>query len=118
MIQAPEGFVELLLSRSPDFNESPPRVEPQFHWFKRQTGILNFLDQLPEERRFVLRGETLLQEPEKKALRDLQWLGLEWSESACALMLHPDEPPFASMGPLGAPGGTIPASSARHSSDA
>ena len=108
MLQAPEGFMELLIGRSLDFNENPPRVEPQFQWFKTQTGILNFLNQLPEERRFVLRGETLLQEPEKKLCEICHWLGLEWSESACARMLRPEESPFASMGPLGAPRGNNP----------
>lgn len=108
MIQAPQGFMQLLVSRSLDFNENPPRVEPQFQWFKTQTGILNFLDQLPEDRRFVLRGESLLQEPEKKLCEICQWLGLEWSENACARMLRPDESPFASMGPLGAPWGNNP----------
>ena len=108
MLQAPEGFMELLIERSLDFNENPPRVEPQFQWFKTQTGILNFLNQLPEERRFVLRGETLLQEPEKKLCEICHWLGLEWSESACARMLRPEESPFASMGPLGAPRGNNP----------
>jgi Sulfotransferase family len=108
MIKAPQGFMQLLSSRSLDFNENPPRVEPQFQWFKTQTGILTFLDQLPEHRRFVLRGETLLQEPEKKLCEICRWLGLEWSEGACARMLRPEESPFASMGPLGAPWGNNP----------
>jgi hypothetical protein len=108
MIQAPQGFMQLLTSRSLDFNETPPRVEPQFQWFKTQTTILNFLHQLREERRFILRGETLLQEPEKKLCEICQWLGLEWSASAGTRMLHPEESPFADMGPLGAPWGNNP----------
>jgi Sulfotransferase family len=108
MIRAPEGLMELLVRRSVDFNENPPRIEPQFQWFKTQTSILNFLDQLPEERRFILRGETLLQEPEKKLCEICQRLGLEWSESACARMLRPEDSPFACMGPQGAPWGNNP----------
>lgn len=108
MIQSPQGFMQLLVSRSLDFNENPPRVEPQFQWFKTQVAILNFLRQLPENRRFILRGESLLQEPERKLHEICQWLGLEWSESASARMLHPEESPFARMGPVGATWGNNP----------
>ena len=34
MIQSPQGFMQLLVSRSLDFNENPPRVEPQFQWLQ------------------------------------------------------------------------------------
>lgn len=108
MIQAPEGLMELLVRRSLDFNENPPRIEPQFQWFKTQIGILTFLDALPQDRRFVLRGESLLQEPEEKLREICQWLGLEWSEDTCARMLRPEESPFASVGPLSAPWGNNP----------
>ena len=108
MIQAPEGFMELLVRRSLDFDGDPPRVEPQFQWVKTQTGILNFLNRLPDNRHFVLRGESLLQEPERKLREICHWLGLKWSESACSRMLHPEDSPFASMGPLNAPWGNNP----------
>ena len=93
----------------------PPRVEPQFQWVKTQTGILNFLHQLPDNRHFVLRGESLLQEPERKLREICHWLGLKWSENACSRMLHPEDSPFSRMGPLARLGGTIPGSSARRS---
>jgi hypothetical protein len=108
MIQAPQGFMQLLASRSLDFSQDPPRVEPQFQWYKTQTSILDFLRHLPPERQFTLRGEDLLLEPEKHLEKICRWLGLEWNEDACARMLRPEDSPFAAQGPLGAPWGNNP----------
>ena len=108
MIQAPQGFMQLLVSRSLDFAVTPPRVEPQFQWFKTQTSILNFLGTIPAERQFTLRGEDLLLEPEMYLEKICRWLGLQWTVDALNRMLHPEESPFAAMGPIGAPWGNNP----------
>lgn len=108
MIQAPQGFMQLLASRSLDFGQDPPRVEPQFQWYKTQTGILEFFGDLPEERKFILRGEDLLLDPETHLEKICLWAGLPWSQEACERMLRPEESPFAAQGPVGAPWGNNP----------
>jgi hypothetical protein len=108
MIQAPQGFMQLVVSRSLDFGQTPPRVEPQYQWYQTQAGILGFMDHLPAERKFTLRGEDLLLEPEIYLEKICQWLGLEWSEEACASMLRPEDSPYAAQGPIGAPWGNNP----------
>jgi len=108
MIQAPQGFMQLLASRSLDFGQNPPRVEPQYQWYKTQTSILNFFEHLPPERQFTLRGEDLLLEPEIYLEKICHWLGIEWSEEACACMLRPEDSPYAAQGPIGAPWGNNP----------
>ncbi len=108
MINAPQGFMQLLASRSLDFNVNPPRVEPQFQWHKTQTGILSFFERIDSARTYVLRGEDLLLQPEAVLDKICAWLGLEWSEEACHCMLHPEDSPFAAMGPIGAPWGNNP----------
>lgn len=108
MILAPQGFMQLLVSRSLDFGQNPPRVEPQFQWYQTQTSILGFLEHLPPERQFTLRGEDLLLQPEVYLEKICLWLGLEWSEEACACMLRPEDSPYAVEGPIGAPWGNNP----------
>lgn len=108
MIQAPQGFMQLLVGRSLDFAQNPPRVEPQYQWYQTQTGILQFFEHLPPERRFTLKGENLLLEPEVYLEQICHWLGLEWSEEACNCMLRTEDSPFAIEGPIGAPWGNNP----------
>jgi len=108
MVQAPQGFMQLLVTRSLDFSVDPPRIEPQHEWYKTQVRILEFLENIPDERRFYLRGESLLQEPEARLQEICQWMGLDWSEDACNRMLHPEDSPYAQMGPIGAQWGNNP----------
>jgi len=108
MISAPQGFMQLLAAQSLDYSRRPPRVEPQVQWMRTQQLILDFLDTLPEDQHRQLVGEDLLREPEA-VLEDLcDWLGLSWSAQALESMLHPEDSPFAAMGPIGAQWGNNP----------
>lgn len=108
MIQAPQGFMQLLASRSLDFSSSPPRVEPQHEWMNVQRLIIDFLATIPDERKHVLRGEVLTRFPETTLESLCNWLGMDWSPTICEAMLHPEESPYACVGPFGAQWGNNP----------
>jgi len=108
MLRAQQGFTELLANRSLDFSFNPPRVEPQYEWYKTQTRILHFLKQIPEKRKCVLRGEEFTGEPEKNLKAICGWLGLEWSAEIGSQMMHPENSPYACVGPFGAHSGNNP----------
>jgi len=108
MIQAPQGFMQLVASRSLDARFYPPRIEPQVQWLRTQRLILDFLKKIPEERQFRLVGESLLREPEPVLTGLCTWLGLPCDEAALTEMLHPENSPYAAMGPIGAQWGNNP----------
>ncbi|NEN93837.1 MAG: sulfotransferase [Okeania sp. SIO3H1] len=108
MMRAPQGIAELLLNHALDFQSNPPSLDPQVEWFQTQTRILTFLENIPEQRKFSLMGETLLQSPEPVLHSICEWLELPWSEAISEALLHPERSPYACMGPYGAPWGNNP----------
>jgi hypothetical protein len=108
MMRAVEGVAELLVARSLDYSTRPPSIDPQYEWHRTQGRILTFLKAIPEQRQFHLRGEDLLLEPRGQLEKICAWLGLEWSEAALERMMHPEDSPYACMGPYGAQWGNNP----------
>jgi Sulfotransferase family len=85
-----------------DYSTDPPTPDPQKMWLALHTNILAFLDGVPEEQQYTLRGEDLMAKPEDH-LRDIaDWLGLRTDDDAVEEMLHPENSPFASFGPVNA----------------
>lgn len=108
MLRAQQGFTELLGNRSLDFSFQPPRLEPQYEWYKTQIRILEFLQGIPDKRKHVLRGELLMSEPMQQLAALCSWLDLEWSSEIGEEMLHPERSPYACTGPFGANSGNNP----------
>lgn len=89
-------------SRSWDFSVDPPLADPQVSWLRVQRNITDFLGHLPSAQWRRIRGEDWLNDPQA-ILTDLcQWLGIDDGPLALAAMLHPENSPFASLGPCGA----------------
>jgi hypothetical protein len=94
--------VMAVLSNSIDYSTDPPTVDPQISWQEVQETILAYLENIPEDRKLCLRGEAVLSDPEPYLRRICRWLGMADDDRAVTAMLHPEDSPFACLGPLGA----------------
>lgn len=88
--------------RAYDYSMYPPVIDPQFKWLQVQKRIREFLKNIPENQKLVLRGEDLLSDPEIYFAKIADWLGMEWDDEAFEAITHPQDSPFAGLGPAGA----------------
>jgi glyoxylase-like metal-dependent hydrolase (beta-lactamase superfamily II) len=79
-----------------------PTPDPQHAWHALNLNICKFLESVPESQKHTVRGEDLLSEPERAFLPILEWLNLRADARALERMKHPEESPYASLGPRGA----------------
>lgn len=91
-----------MLANSIDYSTETPTVDPQISWCNIQKNIINFLGKIPEDRKLQMQGEKVLNEREDSLRKIAQWLGIAYDEDAIEAMLHPEDSPYASLGPLGA----------------
>ena len=77
-------------------------MDPQGGWYVLNMNALTFLKSIPYDQWITVRGEDLLDEPEKSLKRIARWLGLRADEEAVDHMKHPERSPFACFGPTGA----------------
>jgi hypothetical protein len=108
VMKAPQAVATLVASDSIDYSTNPPTIDPQYAWYRRQVKILEFLKTIPAERQMFLRGEDLCNDPPYYLEKLCHWLNLSWNESIYQMMLHPEDSPYACMGPFGAPWGNNP----------
>lgn len=85
-----------------------PIFDPQVHWYDCHERIAAFLQTVPAERKILLRGEDLLEDPAPNLQRICAWAGLDATPAAIDAMLHPEHSPFACRGPDSAPWGADP----------
>ncbi|TCP25356.1 putative pyrroloquinoline-quinone binding quinoprotein [Rhodovulum adriaticum] len=91
-----------------DDRQVPPVFDAQFYWLRSHRRILDFLATIPPERQLRVRGEDVLSDP-GQALADIcARIGLDSGAQAVERMLHPEESPFACLGPANAPHGNDP----------
>jgi hypothetical protein len=69
---------------------------------------LDFLDGVPTTQKLHLRGEDLLAAPDVVLPKVCRWLGLDDGAATIGAMLHPENSPFACLGPFGAHLGNDP----------
>ncbi len=80
-------------------------------WFQTHERILEFCGGLPDDRHLRIRAEDALNDPDRETSRIAAWLGVSASSEALEAMKHPEDSPFARLGPpgSGATGGNDPA---------
>ena len=83
-------------------------IEPQIAWHDINVNILNFLDMVPKEQQIRLRGEELMEHPQKHLKFISRWLGIRDDDDAIEEMMHPERSPFACFGPVTALYGNDP----------
>ena len=84
-------------------------VDPQVVWHTQHSTILAFLETVPESQQLRIRGEDVLASPDQHLARIANWIGLRTSPDAIQQMKHPEQSPFANIGPTNAPLGGDPA---------
>jgi hypothetical protein len=91
-----------ILANSIDYSTDPPTIDPQISWLSMQQNIRNFLADIPAERKMQLHGEYVLNNREEALKKICRWTGLADDDLAIEAMLHPEDSPYACLGPLGA----------------
>jgi Sulfotransferase family len=90
------------LANSIDYSTDPPTIDPQIVWYDMQRHIMEFLGELPAENHLRLRGEDVLSAPQEQLGHVCRWLGISADPGAIEAMLHPEDSPYAHLGPVGA----------------
>jgi len=83
-------------------------LTPETMWFEPHMRIVEFLEDVPEERQLRLRGEDVLADPGQYLPPIAEWLGISTSADAIEAMQHPEASPFACYGPPNARFGNDP----------
>ena len=83
-------------------------ADPQMRWFRSNAAILNFLDRVPQQNRILVRGEDLLRDADPVLQELASWLGVRQDPEAIERMKHPENSPFACIGPSNARFGNDP----------
>lgn len=91
-----------LFSDSVDYEGETAIIDPQISWFDVQVNIMEFLADVPESDWLRMRGEDLLNEPERHLAEICRWLGIGDDAAALEAMMHPECSPYAHLGPVGA----------------
>jgi Sulfotransferase family len=109
------GAVSASVERTRVFDASQRRAGPeisprdQLQWLNSQRLISESLNHVAPEKRVVVRMESLLADPGTELSDLCARLDLPNDEATVAEMLHPENSPFASLGPVGANLGDDPA---------
>ena len=91
-----------ILANSIDYSTETPTIDPQISWFNMQKNIMDFLQRIPTERKMQMHGEIVLNEREDSLRMISAWLGMAYDTDSVEAMLHPEDSPYACLGPLGA----------------
>lgn len=83
-------------------------LDPEWVWLNAHSNIAAFARKLPEGQLIRLRGEDLLADPDCYLPQICEWLGLRDDDEAITAMRHPENSPFACLGPTNAQYGGDP----------
>jgi hypothetical protein len=97
-----------VIAHSIDYSEETAVLDPQLAWHDINANILDFLDSVQEEKQMRICGENIMQEPQAQLKKICQWLGLRDDDAAVEAMLHPENSPYACIGPVNAMYGNDP----------
>jgi hypothetical protein len=82
--------------------------DPESLWSEVEARIADFLADIPAARQVRVQAEAFLAQPDREVAALAAALRLPADAAAVAAMLHPEESPFALMGPVGANFGDDP----------
>jgi hypothetical protein len=100
---APTNWLLQVAAYRPDGRERNDSAhDPQHWWYARNVTIENFLRTIPADRQLRVRGEDVLQDPETHLRTIASWLGIRTDDAAVDAMKHPENSPYAFLGPQGA----------------
>jgi hypothetical protein len=102
VLNARGGSQMLMMAGSLDFSGEEVVVDPQVAWRKGNLQIAEFLDQIPAARWIRLRGEDLISDLDGQLAELCGWLGLPAGGDDLEAMRHPEDSPYACVGPVNA----------------
>jgi hypothetical protein len=79
--------------------QSAKILDPQLGWMVHNMNICKFLEILPDEQKLRMAGEDLLSDPRAHLRQIADWLKLRTDPKALESMLHPEQSPYAFIGP-------------------
>ncbi|HEY9878341.1 MAG TPA: sulfotransferase [Leptolyngbyaceae cyanobacterium] len=77
-------------------------------WHQMHINIMDFTRTLPVGQTMRIKGEDLLSYPQVYLPQITEWMGIRSDEKAIAAMMHPENSPYACVGPSPARGGNDP----------
>ncbi len=83
-------------------------LSPENMWLNPHQRVVRFLETIPAERKMRIHGEILLSDPERYLAEIADWLDISTDSAAIERMLHPEDSPFACLGPENAKFGNDP----------
>jgi hypothetical protein len=100
-------FLENKLSRRKEHGRSE-RMDRLVGWYHIHMNILRFTGTLPLGQSLRVKGEDILSAPEVYLPQIAEWLGIRTDRDAIEAMKHPENSPYACVGPEVARGGNDP----------
>jgi hypothetical protein len=101
------GQLLLFLIGSIDRSGPTPILDPQILWHDSNVRIMRMLDRVPGQW-IRVRGEDLIEKP-RDSLREIcGWLGISAEDEAIESMMHPEDSPYSTPGPVNAHLGNDP----------
>jgi hypothetical protein len=100
-------FLENKLSRRKEHGRSE-RMDRLVGWYHMHMNILRFTGALPLGQTLRVKGEDIISEPEVYLPQIAEWLGIRTDSDAIEAMKHPENSPYACVGPDVARGGNDP----------
>lgn len=101
-----EEFVENKATRKAGVNKD--RMDRLIGWYLMHTNIMKLTASLPLGQTLRVKGEDIISEPEVYLPQIAEWLGIRTDSEAITAMLHPENSPYACIGPDAARGGNDP----------
>jgi hypothetical protein len=83
-------------------SQATSEVDPQRGWYVLNMNIVMFLKSIPRSQWITVRGEDLLNDPDRGLRQIVSWMGLRVDSEAIEEMKHPERSPYACFGPPGA----------------
>ena len=99
-------FVDNKTSRKDGGREE--RMDRLIGWYMMHSNIVNFTSSLPLGQTLRVKGEDILSEPDTYLAQIAEWLGIRTDAEAITAMQHPENSPYACVGPDAARGGNDP----------
>jgi hypothetical protein len=102
VLNAKGGMLMLMMAGSVDLSGDEPVIDPQLAWFNGHIQIMNFLDTIPKDQWIRVMAEDILVNQEEELSKLCSWLNLASGKYEIGEMKHPENSPFACVGPFSA----------------
>jgi hypothetical protein len=87
---------------SAEVPDADPVWDPPISWHMLNSNVCRFLKTVPSGQQLRIRGEDLLTNPDRHLRELCVWLGIDDSTEAIQEAKHPEQSPYARIGPVGA----------------